>query len=104
MLSERQFQVGDIISLNTRFDSHEFRVTRVTTKTATAEEIPITLAPGMKTKPMLQPIRMHRTYLVREILDGWKTYAIAFIPAARGALYNKICVTPIDNPVNTAKP
>lgn len=92
-MNEREFQIGDVISVNTRFDCHDFKVTKVTPKTATAEENPITLAPGVQTKPFLEPIRMRRTYRINDI-KGWKFYKVDFIPAARAALYTKISIRP----------
>lgn len=93
-MTEREFQVGDVISVNTRFDCHDFKVTKVTPKTATAEEIPITLAPGLETKPFLEPIKMRRTYRIDDVAKGWKFYKVDFIPAARADLYTKISIRP----------
>ena len=90
---EREFQIGDVISVNTRLDCHDFKVTKVTPKTATAEEIPITLAPGVETKPYLEPIRIRRTYRINDI-KGWKFYKVDFIPVAHTALYTKISIRP----------
>ncbi len=90
---EKEFQIGDVISVTTRFDCHDFKVTKVTAKTATAEEIPITLAPGMQTQPILEPIRMRRVYHIDKVA-GWAVYRVDFIPAERGALYTKTSIRP----------
>lgn len=92
----KEFQVGDIISAIVCGDSHDFRVMKVTKTTATAEEIPIELAPGIKTSPVFEPVKVKRLYSVTELFENWNVWDVEFIPRAIGQNFEKISVRPVN--------
>lgn len=95
----KEFQVGDIISAIVCGDGHDFRVTKVSKTTATAEEIPIEfaeLAPGFKTSPIFEPVKVKRLYSVTELFENWHVWDVEFIPRAIGQNFQKISVKPVN--------
>lgn len=92
----KEFQVGDIISAIVCGDGHDFRVTKVSQTTATAEEIPIELAPGVKTSPVFKPIKVKKLYSVTELFENWPVWDVEFIPRAIGRNFEKISVKPVN--------
>ena len=92
----KEFQVGDIISAIVCGDGHDFRVTKVSKTTATAEEIPIELAPGFKTTPAFEPVKVKRLYSVTEPFENWHIWDVEFIPRAIGQNFQKISVKPVN--------
>lgn len=91
----KEFQVGDIISAIVCGDGHDFRVTKVSQTTATAEEIPIELAPGVKTSPVFKPIKVKKLYSVTELFENWPVWDVEFIQRAIGQNFEKISVKPV---------
>lgn len=92
----KEFQVGDIISAIVCGDGHDFQVTKVSKTTATAEEIPIELAPGVKTTPAFRPLKVKRLYSVTELFENWHVWDVRFIPRAIGQNFEKISVKPVN--------
>ncbi len=88
----KEFRVGDIISAIVCGDGHDFRVTKVSKTTATAEEVPIELAPGLKTSPVFEPVKVKRLYSVTELFENWHVWDVEFIPRAIGQNFQKISV------------
>lgn len=88
----KEFQVDDIISAIVCGDGHDFRVTKVSKTTATIEEIPIELAPGFKTSPIFEPLKVKRLYSVTELFENWPVWNVEFIPRAIGQNFEKISV------------
>lgn len=99
----KEFQVGDIISAIVCGDGHDFRVTKVSKTTATAEEIPIELAPGFKTTPAFEPVKVKRLYSVTEPFENWHVWDVEFIPRAIGQNFEKISVKPVNPDEKTCK-
>lgn len=92
----KEFQVGDIISAIVCGDGHDFRVTKVSKTTATAEEIPIELAPGFKTSPVFEPVKVKRIYSVTELFKNFHVWDVEFIPRAIRQNFEKISVKPVN--------
>lgn len=92
----KEFQVGDIISAIVCGDGHDLQVTKVSKTTATAEEIPIKLAPGVKTSPVFEPVKVKKLYSVTELFENWHVWHVEFIPRAIGQNFEKISVKPVN--------
>ena len=92
----KEFQVGDIISAIVCGDGHDFRVTKVSKTTATAEEIPIEIATWVKTAPAFEPVKVKRLYSVTEPFENWHVWDVEFIPRAIGQNFEKISVEPVN--------
>ncbi len=92
----KEFQVGDIISAIVCGDGHDFRITKVSKTTATAEEIPIELPPGFKTSPVFEPIKVKRLYSVKELFENFHVWDVEFIPRAIRQNFEKISIKPVN--------
>lgn len=89
---EKEFKIGDIISIADISETHDFKVTRLTSTMAVAEEIPITLFPGFQTTPIMKPIKVKRKYTEEKLSETFYVWKIDFIPKLGDRFRYKISI------------